>query len=135
VELLRRASMILHVGDVTAATVLSDLRELGPVEGVHGNMDEPAVKALLPARRIVEAEGLTIGLLHDAGPAAGRSARLTAAFPTCGLVAYGHSHLPEVVREGETWIVNPGSPTERRRAPYHTMAVLRDGRPQLVRLD
>jgi putative phosphoesterase len=123
------------VGDFTSAAVLQDLQALAPVEAVHGNMDEPALKADLPAQRVVKAGGLRIGLVHDAGPAAGRSARLVAAFPGCDLIAYGHSHLPEVVREDRTWIVNPGSPTERRRAPGHTMAVLRSGRPELVRLN
>jgi predicted phosphodiesterase len=98
-------------------------------------MDEPVLKAELPSRCVVKAEGITIGLVHDAGPAAGRSVRLAAAFPQCAVVAYGHSHLPEVAQEGQTWVVNPGSPTERRRAPWHTMAVIRDGRPGLVRLD
>ena len=123
------------MGDFTSAAVLQDLQALAPVEAVHGNMDEPALKADLPAQRVVKAGGLRIGLVHDVGPAAGRSARLVAAFPGCDLIAYGHSHLPEVVREDRTWIVNPGSPTERRRAPGHTMAVLRSGRPELVRLD
>jgi uncharacterized protein len=134
-ELLRQASLILHVGDFTAAAVLADLRALGPVQAVYGNMDDPALRAELPARRVVEAEGITIGLVHDGGPAAGRNARLATAFPGCSVVAYGHSHMPEVAQEGHTWIVNPGSPTERRRAPCHTMAVIHRGRPGLVRLD
>jgi putative phosphoesterase len=122
------------VGDFTAAGVLADLRALGPVQAVHGNMDDPALRAELPARCVVEAEGITIGLVHDGGPAAGRTVRLANAFSGCSVVAYGHSHMPEVAREGHTWIVNPGSPTERRRAPWHSMAVIRRGRPELVRL-
>jgi len=135
VLLLRKASIILHTGDLTAAAVLEDLSALAPVEAVHGNMDAPALRGLLPARRIVEAEGLRMGLVHDAGPAAGRHERLTGWFPDCHLVAYGHTHLPEVGRHGNLWVVNPGSPTERRRAPGHTMAVVRNGEPVLVRLD
>jgi predicted phosphodiesterase len=73
--------------------------------------------------------------VHDAGPAAGRSERLRVAFPGCDLVVYGHSHLPEISRSAGTWIVNPGSPTERRRAPSHTMAVVRGGVPDLVPLE
>ncbi|HEX2045988.1 MAG TPA: metallophosphoesterase family protein, partial [Gaiellaceae bacterium] len=64
----------------------------------------------------------------------GRHERLVAAFPGCGLVAYGHSHLPEVSRVGETWIVNPGSPTERRRARAHTLALVGVGGPELFEL-
>jgi predicted phosphodiesterase len=98
-------------------------------------MDEPALRAALPGRRMVEADGLSIGLVHDAGGAASRHERLGALFPECDMVAYGHSHVPEVARVGDTWILNPGSPTERRRAPEHTMIVLDRGTPQLVSLD
>ena len=133
--MLAEADLVLHVGDFTALSVLEELRELAPVEAVQGNMDEPALRRALPERAIVDAEGMRIGLLHDAGPAVGRHERLAAAFAGCDLVAYGHSHAPKLARVGETWIVNPGSPTERRRAAFHTMVVVRAGAPQLVRLD
>ncbi|HWM13918.1 MAG TPA: metallophosphoesterase family protein [Gaiellaceae bacterium] len=134
-ELLQRASVIVHTGDLTAATVLEELAALAPVEAVHGNMDALELRGILPERRVVEAEGLRVGVVHDAGPSAGRHERLAGWFPDCDLLAYGHTHLPEVARHDEAWIVNPGSPTERRRAPGHTMAVVRDGAPVLVRLD
>jgi putative phosphoesterase len=111
---------------------LSELEAYAPVRAVRGNMDEPALRAALPGRRVVDADGLEIGLVHDAGGAAGRHERLHALFPRCDVIAYGHTHLPEVSRVGETWILNPGSPTERRRAPAHTMIVLEGGRPELV---
>jgi putative phosphoesterase len=132
VELLREASLVLHVGDVTTAAVLEELRGLAPVEAVQGNMDEWPLREVLPERLVVEVEGVRIGLVHDAGPAAGRRERLRADFPGCEIVAYGHTHVPEVTLDGGVWIVNPGSPTERRRAPEHTMAVVRAGRPELV---
>jgi putative phosphoesterase len=135
VSLLRQASLVLHTGDLTAMAVLDELSDLAPVEAVLGNMDAPELRGLLPDRRVVEAEGRRVGLVHDAGPAAGRHERLAGWFPDCHLVAYGHTHLPEVARHGDLWVVNPGSPTERRRAPGHTMAVVRDGEPELVRLD
>ena len=132
---LRRASLVLHTGDLTTAAVLDELSDLASVEAVHGNMDAPELRGFLPERRVVEVEGLRLGLVHDAGPAAGRHERLAGWFPGCDLVAYGHTHLPEIARHGDLWVVNPGSPTERRRAPGHTMAVVRDGVPALVRLD
>ena len=132
VELRREASLVLHLGDFTAASVLEELRELGPVEAVYGNMDEWALREALPERLVVEAEGLRIGLVHDPGPASGRHERLRGLFPDCVLVAYGHTHLPEATLVDGVWFVNPGSPTERRRAPAHTMAVVRDGMPELV---
>jgi uncharacterized protein len=132
---LEAADVILHVGDFTSEAFLEELRSFARVEGVHGNMDEPVLRARLPEQAVVEAEGLRVGLVHDAGPAAGRGERLLASFPDCDAIAYGHTHLPEVAQAGNIWILNPGSPTERRRAPGHTMIVVEDGTPELVRLD
>jgi putative phosphoesterase len=132
---LERADLILHVGDLTSAAVLEDLQAFAPVAAVHGNMDLPEVRAALPERLVAEAEGLRIGLVHDAGLAPGRLERLLAAFPDCNAIAYGHTHVPELSRAGGVWILNPGSPTERRRASEHTMIVLEDGEPHLVSLD
>jgi putative phosphoesterase len=126
VELLRGADLILHGGDLLALAFLEELRSLGPpVHAVHGNADEQALKELLPRELRVEAGAVQIGMVHNGGPAAGRPERLAARFPGCAAVVYGHSHLPEAVRAGETWILNPGSPTERRRAPERTMLELR----------
>jgi putative phosphoesterase len=127
VRLLGESDLILHAGDVTTAAVLDELRMLGRVEAVHGNADEPALRQALPERLVVPAGPARIGMLHDAGPRAGRHARLVAAFPGCDAVVYGHSHLPEATRVGDTWVVNPGSPTERRRGPYRSLALLRVG--------
>ena len=134
VRILAAADAIVHVGDFTAAPVLAELRSFAPVVAVHGNVDEPALREELPERLIAELEGVRIGMVHDAGPRAGRHERLRAWFPDCGLVAYGHTHMPEVELAGGVWVVNPGSPTERRRAPSWTMAVVRDGEPTLVDL-
>jgi uncharacterized protein len=132
---LRTADLILHVGDFTTAGFLEELRVFAPVAAVFGNMDEPALRTALPERTIVEAEGLRVGLVHDPGPLAGRHERLVAAFPGCDVVAYGHTHMPEVARAGAVWIVNPGSPTERRRAPGHSLGVIESGTPRLIALD
>ncbi len=139
-ERIRAAELVLHAGDFTSTAFVAELAELGPpLRGVHGNMDEPALRASLPAERVVEVGGARIGLVHDAGPRAGREARLAARFPGCDAVVYGHSHLPQVERLGALWVLNPGSPTERRRAPFRSMIVLSifAGRlePELVRLE
>lgn len=135
VRVLEQASLALHTGDVTTASVLEELRELVPVEAVRGNMDDAALRRALPDRRVLEAEGIRIGVVHDAGPAQGRHERLLGWFPGCDLVVYGHTHRPEVTRVRGVWVVNPGSPTERRRSPWRSLAVVRDARPELVRLD
>jgi putative phosphoesterase len=124
-DALRAADLILHAGDVTAASVLEELRELGPpVEVVRGNMDEAELQAELPLERVVDAGEARLAMLHVPGPAAGREARLAARFPDAHAVVYGHTHIPQVERFQHLWILNPGSPTERRRAPTHTMLVL-----------
>ena len=104
---------------------LEELRALGPpVEAVWGNADEPALRSSLPKERVVEVEQARIGLVHVPGPRAGREARLLARFPGCDAVVYGHTHLPQVQRFEGAWILNPGSPTERRRAPARSLLLL-----------
>ena len=139
VELLRGADLILHGGDFVSAAFLAELRALGPpVEAVYGNMDEPALKESLPKQHVVEVAGARIGMVHIPGPAAGRAARLREKFPDCDAVIYGHTHVPEVMQDEGVWILNPGSPTEKRKAPVHAMVVLEveagEIRPELVEL-
>jgi putative phosphoesterase len=138
VRLLSEADLILHAGDVVAENVLAELGRFAPVEAVAGNMDHEDLQAVLPKRRIVEVDDVQIGMVHDAGPRLGREDRLRAAFPGCSAVVYGHTHVPQLERHGDVWIVNPGSPTERRSAPARSMAVLRVSagalEPKLVRL-
>jgi putative phosphoesterase len=137
---LRAADAILHAGDLVALEVLELLESLGPpVHAVHGNVDEPEVRIRLPAVRVVQAEGARIVMTHDGGPSDGRLGRLRRRFPDADAVVFGHSHLPLHEHDGDGFhIFNPGSPTERRRAPAHTMglATARDGRLEfeLVRL-
>lgn len=124
----------MHTGDLTSLAVLDTLAAFAPVHAVHGNVDDPEVRVRLPARLVVELEGLRIGVVHNGGPRAGREARLRRWFPDCEVIAYGHSHLPEIRSYDGCWIVNPGSPTDRRRAPAHTMIVVEGGTPELVEL-
>jgi putative phosphoesterase len=127
---------VLHAGDFTSVGAFEELSGLAPLEGVHGNMDDAELQSSLPERRIVEAGTVRIGMVHDAGRRDGCAARLVAAFAGCAAVVYGHTHLPEVSRHDGVWILNPGSPTERRRAPHRSLlTVAIDGaevRPQLV---
>ena len=125
VSRLEQAELVLHAGDFVTVGVLEDLREIGPpVEGIHGNMDEPELKQLLPKQRVVEVGEVRIGMVHNPGPRNGREARLAARFADCQAVVYGHTHVPQVERFDDVWILNPGSPTERRTAPVHAMLEL-----------
>jgi putative phosphoesterase len=127
VERLRAADLVLHAGDIATAEVLAELEALGPpVRAVYGNVDEAALRARLPEALVVEAAGARVAMIHDAGPAAGRAARLRRRFPDADAVVFGHSHIPlhETGADG-LQIFNPGSPTDRRRQPRHTMGLAR----------
>jgi uncharacterized protein len=87
-------------------------------------MDEQALKQALPKQRVVEVGGMQIGMVHDPGPRERREARLAARFEDCSAVVYGHTHVPQVEQFQHLWVLNPGSPTERRSAPAHSMIVL-----------
>jgi len=132
VERIAAADLLLHAGDFSTLEVLHELASIGPpLFGVHGNVDSADVRRLLPAERSLEAEGARIAMVHDAGPRTGRLDRMRRRFgERVDVVVFGHSHLPlhEEAPDGFQ-IFNPGSPTERRRAPAHTMGVItvRDG--------
>jgi hypothetical protein len=106
--------MILHAGDLVALSVFEELAQLGPLEAVSGNMDALALKGTLPRRQITSIVGVSIGLVHDPGPAQGRALRLAAAFPDCDAIVYGHTHVPEIARLDRCLVLNPGSPTAPR---------------------
>jgi putative phosphoesterase len=126
VERIRAADLLLHAGDFMTVEVLRELERIGPpLVGVHGNVDTAELRRLLPAERIVRAEGARIAMVHDAGASAGRLERLRRRFgDAADAVVFGHSHLPLHERAADGFqIFNPGSPTERRRAPEHTMGL------------
>jgi putative phosphoesterase len=126
VERIRAADLLLHAGDFMTVEVLRELEQIGPpLVGVHGNVDTAELRRLLPAERIVRAEDARIAMVHDAGPSGGRLERLRRRFgDSADAVVFGHSHLPLHERAADGFqIFNPGSPTERRRAPAHTMGL------------
>jgi putative phosphoesterase len=120
----READAILHAGDFVDVPVLEALRALGPpLHAVHGNVDSAGVRALLPARMEIALGGVRIGMVHAPGPALRRLDALSLAFPHCDAVVFGHTHMPAHAERDGFQIFNPGSPTERRRAPAHTMGI------------
>jgi putative phosphoesterase len=138
-EALAQADRILHVGDLTQPFVLDLLAEHAPVDAVAGNNDPPELVERLGVSRVVEIEGVRIGLTHGHhGPGRTtpeRARRLFTPDPP-EAIAFGHSHQPMVERLDGTWMLNPGSPTDRRRQPAFTFLWLEvDGsrlRPRLV---
>ena len=123
------ADHILHTGDVTDASLLDELAALAPVDGVAGNCDGWDVAARLPGEQVIELGGVPIALVHDAGPERARRAVLRDRFPGARAVCFGHSHLPVCDDRDGLLLLNPGSPTERRRAPWHSYGelVIEDG--------
>jgi putative phosphoesterase len=133
---LEGVDLILHAGDVCRAWVLEELAGFAPVRAVLGNNDTPDVAAWgAPETLRLDLDGLAVAMVHDAGPAAGRARRLRRRFPGAGLVVFGHSHIPLDVEEDGVRIVNPGSPTDRRRQPRGTMGLLRVEAGRLLEVD
>lgn len=123
---MRTADLIIHAGDLMTMSVLDELQRYGPVAAVSGNVDEPQLRAALPATLELDLGGVRVGVVHDAGRKQGRLGRLRASFPDTAAVIFGHSHIPLHECSGDGFqIFNPGSPTERRRAPARTMGLLR----------
>ena len=133
---MRAADLIIHAGDFSEASVLAELRELGPVSAVHGNVDSAELRRELPESLSLDLGGLTLAVIHDAGPAKGRLERLRARFPDADAVVFGHSHMPLHEERDGFQIFNPGSPTERRRSPNRSMgeARIQQGRIELRHL-
>jgi uncharacterized protein len=132
IEHLRRSDAVIHAGDFATAAVLEELESFGPpVYGVHGNVDDAALRRRLPETLELELAGARVAVIHDSGPRKGRAERLRSMFPEADCAVFGHSHMPEHRSLGGFQIFNPGSPTERRRAPARSMGIMRirDGVP------
>lgn len=125
VERLRAADLIIHAGDLSDLPTLRMLERYGPVVAVYGNADDAEVRAVLPPTATIDLPGLTIGITHNGGGEAGRLERLRRRFPGCSGVVFGHSHIPLLAQADDGFfIVNPGSASDRRRQPRHSMAEL-----------
>jgi uncharacterized protein len=140
VELLRASDFIVHAGDLSELSVLAELEALGPpVHAVHGNVDTPELAERLPAQLELDVGSVRVAVLHDAGPAKGRLRRVRRRFPQAAAVVFGHSHIPLHAEEDGFQIFNPGSPTERRAGPHHTMGLAEVSRGEisfeLIQLD
>ena len=125
------ADRILHAGDFVRHSVLAELQAYGPVDAVLGNCDDVDLASMLPEQRVVEIDGVRIGMIHDSGLSAGRAARLAARFPDCHVAIFGHSHQPLLEQADGLLLLNPGSAIERRQAPVCTMALLDIGEGRL----
>lgn len=115
--------VILHAGDVCLPSVLDELAAYAPVHVVAGNNDGPEVEAWgAPETLEIELDGVRIAMIHDSGQKQGRAARMRRRFPEADLVVFGHSHIPWDTEENGQRLLNPGSPTDKRRQPHGTMS-------------
>ncbi|WP_421120321.1 metallophosphoesterase family protein [Aquihabitans daechungensis] len=117
------ADVILHAGDVVDQAVLDALAARAPVHAVLGNNDRYLVDRL-PEELEVVLGGVRLAMVHDSGATAGRTRRMARRFPDADVVVFGHSHQPVVETSEGPMLLNPGSPTHRRRQPVHTVGWL-----------
>ncbi|MFD9130282.1 metallophosphoesterase family protein [Kitasatospora sp. NPDC059571] len=126
------ADAVVHAGDWTDTDTLDLLESLSRrLIGVHGNNDGPALRARLPETARADLGGLRLGVVHETGPAQGRERRCAERFPDLDVLVFGHSHIPwDTTTARGLRLLNPGSPTDRRRQPFCTYmtAQVQDGR-------
>jgi hypothetical protein len=137
VAYLERADLVLHAGDLIGPSVLEELSAYNaPAHAVRGNVDMPGLD--LPEALQLDFGGARIAMVHDSGRKEGRRKRLGKRFPEARVVVFGHSHIPFLEDENGLLLLNPGSPTDKRRQPEHTFALLRseegDVRAEIIAL-
>lgn len=134
-KLAETADLVLHAGDITDGEVLAALAERAPTHAVLGNNDRDLVD-VLPTALELDLADVRVAMIHDSGATAGRGRRMARRFPAADVVVFGHSHQPvcELSDDG-LLLFNPGSPTQRRRQPVHTVGWLELADGAVVRAD
>jgi hypothetical protein len=122
--IFRGVDLIIHAGDIVRLSVLDDLRAIAPVEAVAGNMDEEEVQRQLPAKKILQLGRFKVGLIHGKYKTDRQQDMIRQEFDDVDLIIYGHSHAPFWGKVDGVLFLNPGSPTDKRYAPYNSVAVL-----------
>ena len=119
---VERADLVIHAGDWVDVSLLDDMAARARrLIGVFGNNDGQALRARLPEVGRVSVGGVNIAVVHETGAAAGRERRCMAAYPDVDCLVFGHSHIPwDTTTASGLRLLNPGSPTDRRRQPYCT---------------
>ena len=137
-EEVERADVVIHAGDWVEPALLGVLeRRSARLVGVYGNNDGPELRAWLPEVAYAELAGVRVAVVHETGAASGRERRCAERFPDSDVLVFGHSHIPwDTTASTGLRLLNPGSPTDRRRQPHGTYltATAADGRLTDVRL-
>ncbi|PMQ02184.1 MAG: YfcE family phosphodiesterase [Dictyoglomus sp. NZ13-RE01] len=126
IEKLKGVDYILHAGDWEDLFFLPDLEKIATVYGVHGNMDHPDVKIKLPPKRVIEIEGVKIGLIHGGGAPFGIKERIRKEFinDNVRVIVFGHTHKPLIEWDNDILFFNPGSPTDKFFTDKNTIGYL-----------
>jgi putative phosphoesterase len=136
-DIFKGVDLILHAGDIVDLSVLEDLRAIAPVEAVAGNMDDSTAHAMLPSKKVLTLGNFSVGLIHGKYKIDIQREMIRREFGEVDLIVYGHSHAPFWGREGDVYFLNPGSPTDKRYAPYNSVALLHIGeelRAEIIRI-
>ena len=115
-----KADVVVHAGDWVSPDLLDVLEtRAARLVACWGNNDGPALRARLPVRADATLDGLRLTVVHETGTAAGREARTSRLYPDSDVLVFGHSHIPwDTTTETGLRLLNPGSPTDRRRQPF-----------------
>ena len=132
------ADVVIHAGDWVSVALLDELEaRAARLIGCWGNNDGPELRSRLPEVARVTLDGVSLAVVHETGPAKGREERCEKAYPGVDVLVFGHSHIPwDTTSAGGLRLLNPGSPTDRRRQPYCTYqtATITSGRLEEVAL-
>jgi uncharacterized protein len=120
------ADVVVHAGDWVDVPMLDALEaRAARLIAVYGNNDGPALRARMPEIATATLDGVRLAVVHETGDAKGREARCAARFPDTDLLVFGHSHIPwDTTAPTGLRLLNPGSPTDRRRQPHATYMTL-----------
>jgi putative phosphoesterase len=134
-----RPDLILHCGDLTTLEAIDAFARIAPVDAVAGNNDGPEIVRRFGRRKVVDVAGVRIGMIHGDGSRGSTLSRARAAFASepVDAIVFGHSHVPYLATHDGVWVVNPGSPTDKRRQARFSYALIegetsRDLQPRLV---
>lgn len=127
---LEGVDLIIHAGDITTIKPLKELKSIARVEAVRGNMDSREVSGVLPRKRVLRIEDVSVGIIHGYGAPAGLEERVLTEFDNVGIVIFGHSHLACDKRLKGVRLFNPGSPTDTVIAPFRSFGMLYVNRGQ-----
>lgn len=132
------ADLIIHAGDWVSMEVYRELSGYAKVVGVHGNVDGDEVREHFNAKEMIEVNGFNIGIVHGHGEKQTTEKRALEAFEEADIIIFGHSHIPMVRYFKKVMLMNPGSPTDKRRMPYYSYGILHideDFRAEIVLFD